>query len=89
MAGKGVAVKVVEGLVRRRVWIWIWQHWMMDDSKALIEAGGTASRPFWSRVRSTAVWWRTRRRQSLASLHSQTSEEHSDGRSRGLLTPGV
>ena len=73
--------------MRRRVWIWIWLHWMMDEEKASMQAG-MASLPFWSLVRSTGVWWRTSRRQSLASLLSQTSEEHSDGRSRLLSTPG-
>ena len=52
--GEGVAVGQ-GGSFSKRVWIWSWQHWMMDEEKASREAGMMVDFPFCSRVRSTAV----------------------------------
>ena len=84
----GVGGMAIEAVSSRRCWIWIWEHWMTDDSKGSMEAV-TASFPFSSLVMSMSRRRLTSLRHSLASLHSQTLEEHSDGRSRLSLNPEI
>ena len=84
----GVGWMAIEDVSSRCCWIWIWEHWMTDDSKGPREAG-TVSFPYSSLVRSMSMRRLTSLRHSLASLHSQTLEEHSDGRSRLSLNPEI